>query len=155
MKKRLLYLLLLAATGLSACQSGTTETNANANDTASAVEIKTLNDDEFEKLVGLPKNQSEWNFASDKPVMVDFYASWCGPCKKMSPNVEKIAANYPAITVYKVDVDKAKKTAVQFGIQQIPTIIFFDPKSGKLSALDGLRSYETLESNMKEAFGMN
>jgi thioredoxin 1 len=67
----------------------------------------------------------------DKPVLVDFYATWCGPCKTMSPIVEAVGKEMNGqIRVLKIDVDKNQNAAAQFGIQAVPTFIVF--KNGKI-----------------------
>ena len=65
-----------------------------------------------------------------KPVIVDFYADWCGPCKMIAPVMEQISKAREDVDVYRVDVDKNPELAVQFGIMNIPTIISF--KDGAL-----------------------
>lgn len=75
-----------------------------------------VNDSNFEELV----------LKSELPVLVDFWAEWCGPCKMMLPIVEEISKEYEGkITVVKVDVDSNPGTAAKFGIRNIPTILFF------------------------------
>ena len=60
---------------------------------------------------------------SEKDVLIDFWATWCGPCKMIAPIVEEIAAERNDITVVKIDVDQEMDLAVQFGITSIPTLI--------------------------------
>lgn len=66
-----------------------------------------------------------------KPAMVDFWAVWCGPCRIIAPHVEALAQEYAGkAIVAKLDVDQNRQTAIRFGIQSIPTLLFF--KDGKL-----------------------
>ncbi len=68
--------------------------------------------------------------ASNLPVMVDFYADWCGPCKILGPIVEQLSNEYSGkIKVFKLNVDKAREIAGEYGVSSIPTVIFF--KDGK------------------------
>ena len=63
------------------------------------------------------------------PVVVDFYAQWCGPCKMMAPIIELLAKEMPSVKFVKVDVDENPELSAQYGIMSIPTIVLF--KKGK------------------------
>ena len=93
------------------------------------------------------------NFASeilqsDKPVLVDFWASWCGPCRMLAPVVEEIAAEHPEVKVCKVNVDDEPALAGQFGIMSIPTLLVF--KDGKVVGSSvGVRPKEQIVAMLK------
>ena len=64
--------------------------------------------------------------SAQTPILVDFSASWCGPCKALAPTIDKVAGDYDGkIAVYKVDIDNALDSAASFGIMSVPTCIFF------------------------------
>ena len=70
---------------------------------------------------------------------IDFYATWCGPCKRLSPILEELASEYNGqINFYKIDVDKEQELAAVFGIQSIPMVLLI-PKEGKPYVVQGLR----------------
>lgn len=64
-------------------------------------------------------------------VLVDFFATWCGPCKMLSPVLERVAEKHPEVKVVKVDVDQANDLAVEYGVMGVPTMILF--KDGEIA----------------------
>ncbi len=76
------------------------------------------------------ENFSEKIKNADKPVIVDFYADWCMPCKMVAPILEDISSNNPEVIVYKVNVDETGDVAQQFQVTNIPTMISF--KNGEV-----------------------
>ena len=90
------------------------------------------------------------DYLGKKPAIVDFTATWCGPCKRLSPILEELAKEYKGkIVIYKVDVDKCEDLARAFNISSIPALLFI-PMEGQPEMLVGLRSKESYKSNIEK-----
>lgn len=110
-----------------------------------------LNKKEFLKRVAdFEKSPSVWKYLGDKPAIIDFYADWCGPCRRLAPVLEELATEYNnEIYIYKVNVDDNKEIAEAFGITSLPTIVFV-PMSGNPSAGTGFLPKDVLKRAIKD-----
>lgn len=68
---------------------------------------------------------------ADKPVLVDFWASWCGPCRMLSPTIDEIAEEHPEIKVCKINIDDEADLAIRHGVMSVPTLMIF--KNGEIA----------------------
>lgn len=98
------------------------------------------------------------NFAAEalqspKPILVDFWAEWCGPCKMLTPILDELATEYDGrVRVGKVNVDEHQELAGQYGVQNIPTLLIFD-KGQVVDQFVGLRSKKDLKARLDRAAG--
>ena len=122
MIKRVLFLtvgilsLMLAACETKAINNGKKENKMKT--------IELTKADFLKKIVDYEKNPEEWIYLGDKPAIIDFYASWCGPCKMVSPVVEELADELEGqVKVGKVNVDEEAALALKYQIMSIPTLV--------------------------------
>lgn len=103
------------------------------------------------KVANYEANPTEWKFLGDKPAVIDFYASWCGPCKMLAPVLEELADEYAGqVDIYKVNVEDEEELASLFGIRSVPSLLFIPvdgdpqmaqgalPKSSLQDAIDNV-----------------
>lgn len=84
-----------------------------------------------EKILELNGQNFEETLQGDKPVLVDFWAEWCGPCRMVAPVLDQLASENGDVVIGKVDVDRNQDLAVKFGVQSIPTFLLF--KDGEVA----------------------
>lgn len=118
------FLLALACLTLGIC--------SNAQNKATTTKVKQLTYSEFLKNIwDFEKSPNTFVYKGKVAAIVDFYADWCGPCRKVAPIMEKLAQEYDGkLTIYKVNVDQEKELASAFQIRSIPTVLFI-PKDGQ------------------------
>ena len=134
---------------LSNCNAQNKDTNpgtktdakvASNNGTGGAIHINTAF---FKEKVFNYEANKEWKFEGDKPCIVDFYADWCPPCRRLSPVMEEIAKEYAGkINVYKVNADEEKQLVATLGINSLPTLLFCPTKGQPQAAMGALPKEE-------------
>ena len=158
--KTSLYILLTSAIMLSACthnkktentQIQTVSKTDNSAKTSAEGNVTYLSTSDFRlKIMDYTIHQTEWVFEGERPAVIDFYTTWCGPCKMMAPIVEEMAKAYAGkVDFYKVDIEKEQELAQTFGIQSIPTFLFI-PAKGKPTMQMGAMPKETFEKMVDE-----
>ena len=129
--------------GMISCSSKPAEnSNSSTNETnksEQAGKAMMLTKDVFlAEIMDYEKNPETWDFKGNQPILIDFYADWCGPCRITSPIIEELASEYAGkIKVYKVNVDKEKELSAVFGIRSIPTFLYI-PMEGMPTMASGI-----------------
>ncbi|MBN2399372.1 MAG: thioredoxin [Candidatus Aminicenantes bacterium] len=107
----------------------------------------------IEKVFDFEK-EKEWKYRGSLPAIIDFYADWCGPCKMVTPILEKLAAEYDGkLAIYKIDTDKEQELAGAFGIQSIPSLLFI-PVSGQPQMARGAMDRGSFEKVIADVLGV-
>ena len=151
MKRILITLLCLCFCGMMAAQTDTTPADKPAkaktekhNKGNSNLEPISLTQEEFAKKV-FDYKDTTIVYKGKKPAIVDFYADWCGPCKRLAPILDQLLKEYDgAFIVYKVNVDQNKELASALQVRNIPTLLYLAPKQ-KIKRSVGLLTKEQLK----------
>ena len=123
---------------LVACKAETSEENNAVNEQVNAT---TAVADNWAKQTTL---------LSSKPMVVDFFATWCGPCKQLAPILDEVEKNHEGEVIFqRIDVDQNTDLAQEFRIESIPTLMFITPE-GEFQMLVGLQDAETIEAKIAE-----
>lgn len=93
--------------------------------------------DFLNKVANYEANPNEWKFLGERPAIIDFFATWCGPCKMLAPVLDELAAEYEGqIDIYKVNVEEEEELSALFGIRSVPSILFI-PMEGQPQMAQG------------------
>ena len=104
----------------------------------------------LDKVFDYTTGATEWKYLGNKPCVIDFYATWCGPCRMVTPILKDLAKEYgEKIVIYKVDTDKEKELSMAMGIQSLPTIVFI-PQSGQPQVIVGAADKATFKRAIDE-----
>ena len=94
--------------------------------------------------------EKDWKYKGNTPCVIDFYTTWCGPCKRLAPIMEELSEKYKGkVKFYKADTEKEQELAYVFQISSIPQVLYI-PKSGKPTLLKGLYPKENIEMIIDE-----
>lgn len=155
--KKFLAVIALAAVTTAGCATGNGKTNDETAETQTASVSQDekqggtvlISKDEFLKEVwNYQESPEEWKFLGDKPVVIDFYADWCGPCRIASPILEEVSHEFAGkVDVYKIDTEKERELAGVFGVQSIPAFLYI-PMDGKPVMMAGIGRSEEETKNM-------
>lgn len=104
----------------------------------------------LDKVFDYTTGATEWKYQGNKPAVIDFYATWCGPCRMVAPILKDLSNEYgDSIVIYKVDTDKEKELSMAMGIQSLPTIVFI-PKNGQPQIIVGAADKATFRRAIDE-----
>lgn len=146
--KKQLFILALSALPLVACTSNSAraEASTQTETKAKASVIKHIDAKYMrEHIFDYKANPTKFVFKGSRPAILDFYADWCGPCRQLSPRLEKLAKKYEGqIDVYKINVDQEEELARFFGVRSIPMVLFV-PMNETPSQSLGLLTEDQLE----------
>ncbi len=151
MRKMKTYILIMVAVltlGVGCISNAQNSNNTKSESTMGTVKMTKA--DFLTKVTDYESNPSEWNYLGDKPALIDFYASWCGPCKMIAPILEDLAKEYgDQIVIYKIDTEAEPELAALFNIRSIPTLLFI-PKDDKPQLTQGAMSKEQFRATIDE-----
>jgi|BarGraIncu00222A_1022003.scaffolds.fasta_scaffold10151_2 thioredoxin len=146
MKIVVLYTLLIVALASAGC-TGNTKGNIPEG---SVSEVQEITGETFKKTIADYDITKVWKYEGSMPAIIDFYAGWCPPCRKLSPLLDEIAKEYTGkLIIYRVNIDKEKELASNFGITNIPTLLYI-PTKGNPKVTLGFIPKDKIVKTIKE-----
>lgn len=144
MKK--IIICLTAMLMLTACNNKTENQDTTGTNDAAQSEMPVASPDD--------EGQDEWikqnTIMTSKPMVIDFYATWCGPCKQLAPILDEIEKNHKGEVIFRrIDVDQEADLAQEFKVEAIPTLMFVTPK-GEYQTIVGLQDADVIEAKIAE-----
>lgn len=151
MRKFLLpMLLLIVSTACSYSQSNQSKSSSKQKDKNNMKTIELTKADFISKVANYEVSPNEWKYLGDKPALIDFYATWCGPCKAIAPVLEELAKEYgDSIYIYKINTETEQELASVFGIRSIPSLLFI-PMGEQPQMAQGAMPKEALKKAIDE-----
>ncbi|MGM9837922.1 MAG: thioredoxin family protein [Paludibacteraceae bacterium] len=109
-----------------------------------AEDVVYLTTEQFKARIFDYSRNKEWKYKGDKPCVIDFYTTWCGPCKRLAPIMDELSRQYCGeVVFYKADTEQERELAYVFGIQSIPQVMYI-PAEGQPALLKGLYPKEQI-----------
>lgn len=151
MRKFLLpMLLLIVSTACSYSQNDKSKLSSKQKTNNNMKTIELTKADFISKVASYEASPNEWKYLGDKPALIDFYATWCGPCKAIAPVLEELAKEYgDSIYIYKINTEKEQELASVFGIRSIPSLLFI-PMGEQPQMAQGALPKEALKKAIDE-----
>lgn len=150
-----LLLLGFSCANLQSKESQPNEGTSEQNSAADKQGVKKMTQTQFlSQIFDYKKNKDQWKYKGDKPCIIDFYADWCAPCRKVAPIMDELAKEYSGkVDFYKVDVDREKELARDLGIQSLPTLLYC-PVKGEPQIIMGLQPKQNYIQAINEIFNV-
>jgi thioredoxin len=116
--------------------------------------VEVLTTQSFKEKIFDYTEDKDWKYKGSKPALIDFYATWCGPCKAVAPVLEELSKEYEGkVEFYKVDTDAEQELSAAFGIRSVPSLLFIPSEGSPRMAAGALPKHAFVEA-FKDIFGL-
>ncbi|GAB5465158.1 MAG: thioredoxin [Candidatus Kapaibacteriales bacterium] len=119
------------------------------------MKAKNITTQEFKENIFNYTEKTEWNYEGELPLVIDFYADWCAPCKAVAPIMDELSNDYEdRVEILKVDTEKEKELSAAFGIRSIPSVLFV-PKEGQPKMAIGAMDKKGYQNAIEDVLGVS